>query len=302
MSEEILNQDQDQNSPLNYKYHLYIIFHKTLFRECYKELSEETFRKVFTCYGVNGKIHKDYDEWFKPSVLEERTLAVYDPFLQYNKFCESSAYYHMHMNWSRMVEPYDFIGAIQYDMRVGKKTIESIENKLSTTTNPESVIFYHYLDTAYDHLGSSMIDEKLNINYCIGGDGWAMILNLYNHYFQTNIKFLDVVYGKIPLFHTFMVHKKVFAKAMLFVRAIVPRMFELLHFDVRHLPFHLERLFGVIFLCMKLEGNLTDWVLMEDLIHDENIKDLEWKDTLIDKNQKVINQMTQRPKTPEEYR
>jgi hypothetical protein len=267
---------------------IYVIFHQKLIKECYDGIPEEMFRKYITCMGVNGKIEKTIDPWFRPSVIFERELESYDPFLQANRFCESSVYYHMHMNWARLVEPYDFVGCIQYDMRLRKHAIEYIDTTLAISANPSNILFYHYMEKAEKHYGNALIrpDGK---NECLGFEGWNLVIMMYNSVYGTSHTLSEAALADTPLFHTFLMHKSIFGRIMPFIKAVVPRIFEMLHYETRHLPFHLERLFGMILSFQKMEGRLTEWLFIPDLIHDESLKDQVWKADLLANDGKIKN-------------
>lgn len=257
------------------KYKIYIIFHKDLYAEIYKDIPEDRIKNHITFYAVNGKIPKQFDAKLTPYILFEKDLPMYDPFLQYNRFCESSLFHHLYKNWNLLVEPYEFIGSLQYDMIVSNKTFECIETKIQSSSNPANLFFYHLLSNSCQHLGNYIPDEEGN-NECLGFDGWQKIIDIYNFYFKTLHTLNDVCENDIPLFHTFTLHKTVFAKIMTFIVKVTPIIFELLHYEVRHLPFHLERLMGIVCYFQKVEGIMTEWIFLPDVIHEKDIKDKEW--------------------------
>lgn len=256
-------------------YHIYVIFHKQLYRECYKDIPKEELSASASFFAVNGKVKKEYDPWFESMIVWERKLAVYDPFLQYNRFCESSVFHHLYKNWNMLVEPYEFVGTLQYDMRISARTFKCIDEAITHAADPQKLFFYFYSDTAYAHLGNCILNAN-GANECLGFEGWSEIINLYNYYFKTSHTIQEVAMAQIPLYHTFTLHKTVFAKLMTFAMKATPRIFELLHHEVRHLPFHLERLLGILCYMQKNEGVMTEWICLPDVIHDEHIKDSEW--------------------------
>jgi len=268
----------DVNTQLKFK--IYVIFHKTLYRECYSDISQEDFKKNITCMAVNGKIQKTVDSWFKDSIMCERDLINYNPFLQLNNFCEASVYYHLFNNLNTCVDPYDFIGCIHYDMKIKKSTLDFIQTTIDSATNPSELLFYFDIHVANPHLGSTIsYINTPEINECIGYPGWITILQMYNTIYNKNHTIESVAWGKIPLFHTFILHKSMFIKIMPFIEYVVPRMLEYLHYETHHLPYHIERLFGIVLLLKQLEGELPTWHKLPDVIHEEGIKD-KWQDSM----------------------
>jgi hypothetical protein len=260
-------------------YHIYIIFHKQLYKECYNGISKEFLESRCHFFGVNGKIQKRYDPWFQPMIIWEKDLPVYDPFLQYNRFCESSVLHHMYKNWNLLVEPYEYVGILQYDMRISPKTFLCMDTAIERAKGEgkaDNLFFYFHVDMAYAHLGNCILNAD-GVNECLGFEGWNEIVQMYNYYFKTSHTIQEVAMTEIPLFHTFTLHKKVFGKIMTFAMKAIPRIFELLHHEVRHLPFHLERLMGILCYFQKKEGIMKEWICLPDVIHDEHIKDEEWE-------------------------
>jgi hypothetical protein len=256
-------------------YKFYVVFHYNLIRDCYKGIPEEKLKKHVTFMAVNGKREKVYDPWFEPMIMYERKLPIYNPFLQYNRFCEGSVCHHMYNNWNLLVEPYDFVGTLQYDMRFSASTLECIDKAISNHKEPERLMFYYNILVAYPHLGNCIYNEK-GVNECLGFEGWNEIIQMYNFYFKTNHTIQDVAMAEVPLYYSFMVHKKTFGKIMTFAIKATSRIFELLHYEVRHLGFHLERLMAILIYMQKKEGIVTDWIKLPDFVHDESLKDVVW--------------------------
>ena len=105
---------------------LYVVFHKFLVPECYETLSGEDL-KYLRFMAVNAKIPKEVPDFLASQVIEERRLAWYNPFLQHNRFCESSAFFHV---WKNAQLMNDYIGFFHYDMLIEKPAIE-FPNSLS---------------------------------------------------------------------------------------------------------------------------------------------------------------------------
>lgn len=252
---------------------IYVVFHKKLFRACYADMPEELFRKYMTCFAVNKEIIKSYDPWFGPYIIREYELANYFPNLQAHRFCESSAYIHMFLNWDTLVEPYEFVGCVHYDMIIKPKAIENMIDTLSTVTNPFNTVFYFDKVAAKDNLGSSFVVN--DIEECLSHRGWRVILDRYNEFFGTEHEYDSVVFDDMPLNHTFIIHKSLLANICPFFVSVLPRIQEFLHHRLRHFPYMLESLWGFLLLLNKRENPTTRWIKM-DIIHDESLKDGEF--------------------------
>lgn len=93
--------------------HFFVVFHKHIFDECYKDLTQEELDTYFTFVAVNPDIEKSYDK-NKYKVIQEWELPVYDPTLQSRGYKENSVLYHVWAN--KLYEPYSHVGFFQYDM------------------------------------------------------------------------------------------------------------------------------------------------------------------------------------------
>jgi hypothetical protein len=249
---------------------IYVVFHKNIFRECYADIPDDVFRKYMSCFAVNKEIKKEYDPWFDSSIVREYELPTYFPVLQQQRFCESSAYIHMFVNWDRLVEPYEFVGCVHYDMTIKAATLEYMIYTLKTVTNPSNTVFYFDKVAAKDNLGSSFIVN--DVEECLSHHGWRIILDRYNEFFGTEHEYDSVVFDDMILNHTFVIHKSLLARICPFFVSVLPRIQEFLHHRVRHLPYMLESLWGFLLLLNKRENPMTRWIKM-DIIHDESLKD-----------------------------
>jgi hypothetical protein len=241
---------------------LYVVFHKFLVPECYETLSGEHFRHL-RFLAVNGKIEKKIPEALAPYVLEERRLGWYDPFLQHNRFCESSAFVHV---WKNPELMRDYVGFLHYDMLLDKGAIEFLEEQIRAAHGrSERVLFTHVTLTAWREL-----------NQVISIAGWQKILDIYAAVFGTRHNIMDILNEKIPLYHTFVVDRETFAAMMTFAEKAIPVLFELIGYDTTHLPFMLERLHGVFLLLRRIDGAVHRWIPLPGITHLDRLKD-SWK-------------------------
>ena len=239
---------------------LYVVFHKFLVPECYETLSPEQ-RNYLRFMAVNAKIPKEIPENLQPLVLAERDLLWYNPFLQHNRFCESSAFFHVWKNPQLITE---YIGFFHYDMLIEKSAIEFLQEQIKTLGN-ERVLFTNVTLTARDH-----IQQILDLRQ------WDSIIQLYNVIFKRSHTIFSVLDEQLPLYHSFVVHRETFDRMMFFAEKAIPYLFELIGFDTKHLPFMIERLHGVFLALQRLDGEVSRWIPLPGITHLDRLKD-SWK-------------------------
>ena len=243
-------------------FRFYIIFHKFLAKEAYEKLNPHYIQKYCRFIGVNRSIEKRVDDFFIPFIFEETQLPTYDPFLQFNKFCESSVFFHTVKNAPLLLNPFEFVGFLHYDMVLENEFFETIEYVLDTLPNPERKLFYYFAENSARHLLQG-----------IDAGGWTILVELYNKMFLTTHTLDKVLNVNIPLYHTYLVPKQVFKRMMAFAEKGIPRIFEMLNFDTHHLPYHIERLHGIFLTLQTADGHLDMWIRLPGLEHKEGLKD-----------------------------
>ena len=246
------------------KYHFYIIFHKNVYEECYKDLDEKYLENC-TFFGVNSKIQKYVPDKLRTKVILERNLPYYNPLWQFAEFCENSTLLHVYKN--PQLCNYDYVGFFQYDMILTNSVFATIDSTLESGSR--DTVFYFLKENSYRHL-----DQIIHLQ------GWQKIVELYNNIFHTNHSLDFVLINDIVLLHCFLLPKSVFTRMMDFFEKAFPTMFELLGCEVRHLPFHLERMHGIFLLFQHQEGHISQFVPMPGLIHSNTLKDEEFKKNL----------------------
>jgi hypothetical protein len=239
---------------------LYVVFHKFLVPECYETLSPEQLAHL-RFMAVNAKIPKEIPENLRELVIEERNLFWYNPFLQHNRFCESSAFFHVWKNPSLIT---DYIGFFHYDMLIEKPAIEFLQQEIRAL-GAERVVFTNVTLTARPH-----------IQQIIQLPQWDSIVQLYNAIFGKKHTILSVLDEQLPLYHSFVVHRETFERMMMFAEKAIPYLFELIGFDTKHLPFMIERLHGVFLALQRLDGAVSRWIPLPGITHLDRLKD-SWK-------------------------
>lgn len=239
---------------------LYVVFHKFLVPECYETLSGEDL-KYLRFMAVNAKIPKEVPEFLAPYVIEERRLAWYNPFLQHNRFCESSAFFHV---WKNRPLMNDYIGFFHYDMLIENPAIEFLKREIAALDN-ERVVFTNVTLTARPH-----IQQILELRQ------WNQIIQLYNALYKTQHTIFSVLDEELPMYHSFVLHRETFERMMTFAEQAISYIFELIGFDTKHLPFMLERLHGVFLALQRLDGSVSRWLPLPGITHLDRLKD-SWK-------------------------
>lgn len=235
----------------------YVIFHKTLYTECYENLDKSYIEKYIKFIGVNSKIHKTVPATLEPYVVLERTLPRYNPLYQYANFCESSVFYHVYEN--SLMDPYTHVGFFQYDMIMTNQMFEIVLHLLETHPESNNLIFYHYKENSFRHL-----------NQGVGLQGWSIIIKIYNQLFNSNHTIEEVSEADIPLYHCYILPKDVYTQMMYFMKLVFPYLFEFLNCDGRHLPYHMERCYGIF---LQLYAKEKKWIHLKGLTHSTTFKD-----------------------------
>lgn len=239
---------------------LYVVFHKFLVPECYETLLPEQLEHL-RFMAVNAKIPKEVPENLRRLVIEERNLFWYNPFLQHNRFCESSAFFHV---WKNPPLITDYIGFFHYDMLIERPAIEFLQREIKAL-GAERVVFTNVTLTARPH-----IQQILDLTQ------WNQIIQLYNAIFGKKHTIFSVLDEELPMYHSFVVHRETFERMMIFAEKAIPYLFELIGFDTKHLPFMIERLHGVFLALQRLDGAVSRWIPLPGITHLDRLKD-SWK-------------------------
>jgi hypothetical protein len=244
-------------------FRFYIIFHKFLTEVAYEKLDKTYLDRYCKFVNVNTAIKdKHIPESLKPLVFEERQLPNYNPFMQHNRFCESSVFFHVAQNAELLLDGHDFVGFLQYDMVLEDVLFQTIDAAIKTLKNPEKILFVQFAENSRRHLDQA-----------VGLAGWQLVLDLYNHTFGTAHILESILQANIPLYHCYVIPKAIFKKMMKFAEKSIPLIFEMLGCDTRHLPYHIERAHGIFLILQTLEGQLDRWIQMPGIEHRDGLKD-----------------------------
>ena len=244
------------------KFRLNIVFHKFLVPECYEELTESDIAAHIRFISVNPRLQGGVPPQYQEFVIEERSLLWYNPFMQHNRFCESSVFFHAWKNPDKFLQQ-PYVGFFHYDMIIKKEAIDYISRHIDAADlSGEQLVFAPYCHVARPHLAQ-----------IIPLEGWDRIVQIYNAIFRKSHAIGNILGMEIPLYHTFVVHREIFQRMMLFAEYAVPRLFDILGGDTRHLPFMIERLHGICLLLQRLDGVGGKWLTLPGVIHDDRLKD-----------------------------
>jgi hypothetical protein len=174
---------------------IFVVFHKTLFDECYDELTPEEF-KYLTFIAVNENIQKYYNNKKYTKVIHEYQLEKYDGFYQANRYNENSVLKHIHDN---NLAKTDYIGIVQYDMKFPKNSINQIIQQLS----PNRCLSVMKSPFVFSFIDSCAIREL------------PYISSIPQHFCAFSGRIVDNR-RDYPLLNSFIVHKDVFAKSLAF--------------------------------------------------------------------------------------
>ena len=248
-------------------FRFYIIFHKFLTKVAYEKVKREYLDHYCRFVGVNVNIQKTVPPEYYPLIFEETQLEHYNPFMQHNKFCESSVFFHTYMNAPLLLDPYRFVGFLQYDMVLEDSLFEVVDHVIKTIEEPDKTLFVHYVENSARHL-----------EQCLTYDGWKEVIDIYNKMFGTSHFLEEALVSDIPLYHCYLVPREIFRKMMKFATVAAPRIFEMLGADTAHLPYHLERCHGLFLLFQSLEKHIVRWIQLPGIEHRDGLKD-SWQDS-----------------------
>ena len=178
---------------------IFIVFHKTLFDDCYKNIPHDVLQKYFTFYAVNEKIEKSYTR-DKYKIINEWDLPIYDKTFQERGYNENSAIYHIYAN--NLHSSYKYIGFFQYDMIFNENIIETFQTIGNSTTLGFSFHDYNFCTW----------NEPQTLNY---------IINDYETYFNKSFSYN----GQYPLYNSFIIPTETYERIMKCVLRLYDKLF-----------------------------------------------------------------------------
>jgi len=206
----------------------FIIFHEKNFPENIPHLS------YFIYLGANELVKKQIHPDTKHPIIYEYDTPGYNPIYQMLNFCDNSIILNIKPPAT------EFIGLCQYDMYIDKdKIIEAIDS----LTLPNSMVgFYaYYSDAATDLLES---------------EDWSLILDVYNSINKTSHTFDSLSETPFFLMNTFIIPSYFFLQLQATLKLMLPTIFKILTYNLRHIAGTLERTNSLIIACAIKEKML----------------------------------------------
>jgi hypothetical protein len=186
----------------NVNIQIFIVFHKNIFDECYKNIPQDVLYKYFTFYAVNKNIKKNYTQ-NKYKIINEWELSIYDETFQNRGYNENSSIYHVYIN--KLHKNYKYIGFFQYDMMFNNNIIDFLQTSITQTPILFSLGLYHFNDCGLD-------EEHSTLKFIINDYN-----NFYKKVFNTNNKF--------PLYNSYVIPNETYEKIMKWVIQLYDKMY-----------------------------------------------------------------------------
>ena len=208
-------------------YKIFVVFHKQIFDDCYKEIPQEILDKHFFFVAVNPSIPKIYTAG-KYNIIKEWELPLISQ-LNNSVFRENTAIYNVYLNG--LHKGCDYVGFAQYDMIFHAAFLHNINN-LSPTT---------YLTTWNETIGF------ITPHTSEGKELIPALLQSYETYFECKVAITT-----LPLLNTYIIPVSLFNRIMPWVehthKTIVPQCYEKYEsyrIDPLHYATLYERVMGI---------------------------------------------------------
>lgn len=247
---------------------LFVIFHKDLHEYLYKDISGDVLSTWVKFLGVNTAITKSSPAALIPLIVQEAQLPWYNPFLQLNRFCETSAFYHVWRNQKVVLAPESpYLGFFHYDMELRPDLFELLKREVTAAEAAGEVLLFP----------QSSLVARPHIGQLFPLCEWDRIIRLYNIIFGTKETIWNVVDKEIPLYHSFVLHRRTFQDMMHFAELAIGPLFEMSGRALKHWPFQLERLHGIFLALHTRTGRIARWVPLSGcVIHRSDQRDPVW--------------------------
>jgi hypothetical protein len=183
---------------------IFIVFHKYIFDECYKNIPDDILYKYFTFVAVNKNIEKSYTK-NKYKIINEWELPIYDNKFQERGYNENSVIYHIYIN--NIHKDYKYIGFFQYDMMFNNNIIDYFNKNI--TQNPTIFTI-----------------SKHNFKFC-SYDTWNEP-NTLNYIIKDYEKFYNKIFTKMyqyPLYNSYIIPIKNYENVMKWVIQLYDKLY-----------------------------------------------------------------------------
>lgn len=185
---------------------LFVVFHKYIFDDCYKNIPNDILYKYFTFIAVNEKIPKAYTQ-NKYKVINEWELPHYDPTFQQRGYNENSVIYHVYSN--NLHKNYKYVGFFQYDMMFNNNIVEYLLANIS-----ENPVYFNLGTRDFNFCKESWCQgkEENTLNF---------IINDYEQFFKT----LFDESLQYPLWNTYVVPLENYDRIMRWVTQLYKKLY-----------------------------------------------------------------------------
>jgi hypothetical protein len=183
---------------------IFIVFHKYIFDECYKNIPDNILYEYFTFYAVNKNIEKIYTP-NKYKIVNEWELSIYDKTFQERGYNENSAIYHIYTN--NLHKDYKYIGFFQYDMVFNNNVIDFLQKNITKMPTLFSVSCYSFNFCSYETW-----NEPNTLNY---------IINDYENFYKKTFNKSH----KYPLLNSYIIPNETYAKIMKWIVQLYNKMY-----------------------------------------------------------------------------
>lgn len=238
---------------------IFNVWHHRFFPELVAEVPEN-HKKDVVLYGVNEAVEKEYDATALRGfpIVFEYELPSHEPEWQRKNYCQTSCLYHVFRDQS-LYAGYDYIGFMQYDMKIAGHTFSWLED--ANARHPEEEIIYwvqaiHLFEAVIHH-------EPCLISHA---------LSHYNRFFGTSFHADDLLHDKrchcMPVVHSFVIPVPMFEKMMAWMSEYM-RVLE----ANRPYPFrcsqadYMERVHG-LFLCLECKRSNVRMCQVDGITHE----------------------------------
>jgi len=185
------------------KFQIFIVFHKYIFDEAYKNIPDDNLYKYFTFIAVNKNIEKHYTQ-NKYKIINEYDLPIYDGCFQERGYNENSAIYHVYAN--NLHKDYEYIGFFQYDMRFNDNIVDFFQSNYTGIPSLFCTMLYNF-----EFCAIQSWNEPNTLNYII--NDYEIF---YNKKFTKNRGY--------PLFNSFIIPVQTYEKTMSWVAQLYSKL------------------------------------------------------------------------------
>jgi len=175
---------------------IFVVFHKYIFDDCYRNIPHDILQKYFTFYAVNEHIPKHYTS-DKYKIVNEWELPIYDKTFQERGYNENSALYHVYAN--NLHKNYKYVGFFQYDMEFNDNIIEFLQKHITDVPIRFCLECYNF-----DFCATITWNEPKTREY---------VIQDYETFYKT--KFSKT--RQYPLLNTYVISKETYEKIMQWV-------------------------------------------------------------------------------------